>query len=212
METPKTSALPFVAWSRVWSPLSPRAWREEAWQVLGLPGRFEDCESSFLGTFVVGLPAPRVPLLLHAALGRDGGAVREDWMRVIGHLDLRPCEPTLPPDHLGVACDVLVCAIQREEDVIVDELRKRYLEPWCAVAHERLEASAEGEEAVAQLARHFAADLSALEAMASEARASALRLADPSRVEGLDAEDVEGAGSSHGQRVPRTPAAWEADG
>ena len=154
------AALPFVAWSRVWSPLAPRAWREEAWQALSLPGQFADCESDFLSAFVVGLPAPEVPLLLHAALGRDGGTAREDWMRVIQHLELRWNEQALPPDHLGAACDVLVCAITREESVLIHELRKRYLDPWCAVASERL---AGNQSAIVRLPEAFATDLRAIE-------------------------------------------------
>ncbi len=152
-------ALPFVAWSRVWSPLAPAAWREEAWRALSLPGQFADCESTFLSAFVVGLPGPDVPLLLHAALGRNGGTVREDWMRVIQHLELRWNEQALPPDHLGVACDVLACAITREESVLVDELRKRYLDPWCVIASERL---AGKDDAVVDLPEAFAADLEAV--------------------------------------------------
>jgi hypothetical protein len=160
MDARREAALPFVAWSRVWSPLAARAWREEAWQALSLPGSFADSESAFLGAFVVGLPAPDVPLLLHAALGREGGAVREDWMRVIHHLELHWNEQALPPDHLGAACDVLVCAVEREESVLIRELRKRYLEPWCAVASERLAAR---NDAIARLPEMFAADLQAAE-------------------------------------------------
>jgi hypothetical protein len=156
MDARREAALPFVAWSRVWSPLAPQAWREEAWQALSLPGSFADSESAFLSAFVVGLPAPDVPLLLHAALGREGGAVREDWMRVIHHLGLHCNEQALPPDHLGAACDVLVCALEREESVLIRELRKRYLKPWCAVASERLAAK---DDAIARLPEAFAADL-----------------------------------------------------
>ena len=138
MDALAEAALPFVAWSRVWSPLSPEAWREEAWRALALPGRFADSESAFLSAFMVGLPAPDVPLLLHAALGREGGAVREDWMRVIAHLELSWNERVLPPDHLAAACDVLACAIERDEDILIRELCKRYLEPWCKLACDRL--------------------------------------------------------------------------
>lgn len=152
----REAALPFVAWSRVWSPLAPRAWREEAWQALSLPGCFADCESDFLSAFVVGLPTPDVPLLFHAALGRDGGTVREDWMRVIQHLGLRWNQQALPPDHLGAACDVLVCAITREEDILIRELCRRYLEPWCAAATARL--AGQG-GAIARLPEAFAEDL-----------------------------------------------------
>lgn len=154
------AALPFVAWSRIWSPLAPEAWREEAWQALSLPGRFADCESAFLSAFVIGLPTADVPLLLHAALGRDGGTVREDWMRVLQHLELRWNQQTLPPDHLAVGCDVLVCAIAREEGVLIRELCKRYLQPWCAVATDRL---AGNDGAIAGLPEVFAADLRAAE-------------------------------------------------
>lgn len=156
MDERHEAALPFVAWSRVFSPLAPEAWRVEAWQALSLPGGFADCESAFLSAFVVGLPAPDVPLLLHAALGRDGGAVREDWMRVIHHLELRWNDHALPPDHLGAACDVLVCAILREERVLIRELRKRYLEPWCTVASGRLVGK---DDAIARIPELFAADL-----------------------------------------------------
>jgi len=154
----REAALPFVAWSRVWSPLSPEAWREEAWQALGLPGTYAASESDFLSAFVVGLPGPDVPLLLHAALGRDGGAVREDWMRVIGHLDLVWNAHALPPDHLGAACDVMAASIVREEHVLIRELRERYLEPWCAAASGRLAGRG---DVIAGLPRAFAADLAA---------------------------------------------------
>jgi TorA maturation chaperone TorD len=158
MDTPLAAALPFVAWARIWSPLVPASWRAEAWQALTLPGCFDACESEFTSAFVVGFPAPEVPLLLHATLGRDGASVREDWMRVIGHLGLRRNGRTLPPDHLGVACDVLAAAIQHEEAILIGELRKRYLDPWCAVAAQRLEATA----VVGGLPRRFALDLATL--------------------------------------------------
>ncbi|MCU0670397.1 MAG: molecular chaperone TorD family protein [Myxococcota bacterium] len=155
------AALPFVAWARVWSPLAPAAWRDEAWQALALPGRFSDCESEFLATFVVGLPTPPIPLLLHATLGRDGGAVREDWMRVIAHLGLRFGERTLPPDHLGAACEAIAFAIEREEPVLIREIVKRYLDPWCVAASERLAAS-QRDDVVARLPGLFAEELRAI--------------------------------------------------
>jgi hypothetical protein len=160
MHPTQEAALPFVAWSRIWSPLAPGAWREEAWQALGLPGRYADCESDFITAFVAGFPAADVPLLVHAALGRDGGGVREDWMRVIQHLELRWNEQALPPDHLGAACDVLATAIVCEEHLLIRELRKRYFEPWCAVASERLTGSS---DVIAQLPEAFATDLKAIE-------------------------------------------------
>ena len=104
-----------------------------------------------------------MPLLLHAALGRDGGAVREDWMRVVQHLDLRWKEQTLPPDHLGIACDVIARAIERGESVLIHELRKRYLDPWCAIARERL---AGREDDLARLPEVFSADLGSVAELA----------------------------------------------
>lgn len=159
MRTSAEAALPFVAWARVFSPLASEAERDEAWRALDLPGGWSACESEFVGTFWFGLPGPPVPLLLHAALSREGGAVREDWMRVIGHLDLRWTDHVLPPDHLGADCEVLARAIEREETVLIRELVKRYLEPWCAVARARL---AGRTDAVAQLPEYFARDLAAL--------------------------------------------------
>jgi len=156
MDERPEAALPFVAWSRVFSPLAPPAWRSEAWEALALHGRYADCESAFLKAFVVGLPGPDVPVLLHAALGLDGGAVREDWMRVIHHLELRWKDRTLPPDHLAAACDVIVCAILRGETVLIRELRERYLGPWCSVASDRLVGR---NEAIACIPERFAADL-----------------------------------------------------
>jgi hypothetical protein len=135
-------ALRLVAWSRVWSPLVPEAWRAEAWQQLALPGSWGAWEAEFWSSFHVGLPTPRVPLLLHAALGRDGGHAREDWMRAASHLGLRFGEAMLPPDHLGVAAEVLACAVQADEAVLVRELCSRYLRPWCEVARARLAACA----------------------------------------------------------------------
>ncbi|MBW2244018.1 MAG: hypothetical protein JRH01_18715 [Deltaproteobacteria bacterium] len=156
MDERLAAALPFVAWSRVWSPLASEALREEAWNELSLPGRFAETESAFLDAFMIGLGGPRVPLLLHAALGKDGGAVREDWMRVIQHLELRWKEQTLPPDHLGVACDVVARAIEHEEHVLIRELRARYLDPWCEIARERL---AGRDDDLARLPERFSADL-----------------------------------------------------
>jgi hypothetical protein len=92
----------FAAWSRIWSPLPADAERAEAWAALGLPDGYERHRTDFWSTFHSGSPTPTVPLLLHAALGLEGSAVREDWMRVITHLGLRWSDARLPPDQLGV--------------------------------------------------------------------------------------------------------------
>jgi hypothetical protein len=158
-----------LAWSRIWSPLVPDAWRDDAWERLALPGAWTDVEKDFWSTFHVGLPAPRVTLLLHAALGRDGGRGREDWLRIASHLGLVWSEHTLPPDHLGVACEILACAIHGEEDVLVREACARYLRPWCEAAHARLAAEA---GPLAALPARFAADLREIVELAT-ARADA---------------------------------------
>ena len=149
-------ALTFLAWSRVWSPLVPPAWRAEAWQALGMAGSFEEREAEYWRTFHFGVPSPRVPLLLHAALGRDGGQVREDWMRVFQFLGLRFDGPTLAPDHLGPACEALASALENRDLILVGELRERYLEPWCRVAQARLAPDA---HTLAELPAAFATDL-----------------------------------------------------
>ena len=154
-----SSALAFAAWSRVWSPLPPEAQRAEAWQTLELPAPYPRYRTAFWSTFHAGAPSPRVPLLLHAALGREGAAVREDWMRVIAHLQLRWNQTHLPPDHLGPDCEIYACAIERGEPVLIEELRRRYLLPWCEVASERLGSGADG---LATLPARFAADLAAV--------------------------------------------------
>jgi hypothetical protein len=133
----------FIAWSRVFSPLVPENWRDDAWRALDLPGSWDGVSVDFWSSFHVGAPAPRVPLLLHAALGIDGGHAREDWMRVASHLGLAGSEHTLPPDHLAVAAEVLACALDADEDVLVRELCARYLRPWCEVACASFDAKTE---------------------------------------------------------------------
>jgi hypothetical protein len=155
----RQDALTFLAWSRVWSPLAPAAWRREAWEVLGLPGSFQELETEYWNTFHLGVPAPPVPLLLHAALGRDGGQVREDWMRVFQFLGLRSQGPKLAPDHLGLACEALAAAVENGDVVLVRELLDRYLRPWSRFAEAQL---AEDSGALGGLPASFASDLDAL--------------------------------------------------
>jgi len=134
----RESALCFVGWARVWSPLAPRELRSDAWEALGLPGTFSEVEPDYWATFHIGSPVPPVPLLLHAALGLEGGHAREEWMRVFEFLGLRWQEAALPPDHLAPGCEALAAAIDRGDEVMVSELCRRYLLPWCGRARERL--------------------------------------------------------------------------
>jgi TorA maturation chaperone TorD len=150
------SALHMLAWSRIWSPLVSDELREEAWAALDLPGAYSSYRSEYWSLFHVGSPMPHVSTLLHAALGREGSSVREDWMRVAQHLGLRWNDARLAPDQLGVACEVYACVIEREEPVLIAELRRRYLIPWCEAAVAKLEdAPAE----LASLPVRFDADL-----------------------------------------------------
>ncbi len=157
------AALPFIAWSRIWSPVAPEPLRREAWEALALPARFNEVGPDFWSTFHVGSPAPKVPLLLHAALQQEGARTREDWMRAMSYLELRFDELHLPPDQLGAACEVYACAIESEEPVLIEELRRRYLLPWCRFARERL---AQEESPLAFLPEQFEADLLAVDASA----------------------------------------------
>jgi len=142
MNHPNTleAALPFTAWSRIFSPLPSDVLREDAWQMLELPLTFEEIKAEYWSTFQVGNPSPRVPLLLHAALGLEAAATREEWLRVINHLELEWDEAHLPPDQLGVACEIYACAIDAEEPVLISELPQRYFLPWCAFAKQELSA------------------------------------------------------------------------
>lgn len=153
MSTSAEAALALLAWARVWSPLASPAEREEARQALGLDAADD---AGYWSTFHAALPAPRVPLLLHAALGREGAQLREELSRVAGFLQLRWRERVLPPDHLAAACELLAAALENGDDRLADELRRRYLQPWCAIAHERLAADA---SPLLPLADAFADDL-----------------------------------------------------
>lgn len=152
----RAAALPFIAWSRIWSPVAPEWLRREAWEALNLPESFDELSVDFWSTFHVGNPIPRAPLLLHAALKLDGGRVREDWIRVMHRLGLRWDAFHLPPDQLGAACEVYACAIEGEEPVLIEELRRRYLLPWCHFARRRLPRD---ETPLAFLPEQFEADL-----------------------------------------------------
>lgn len=138
-EASSNSALPFIAWARIWSPIVPEDLRSNAWDSLELEDRYETHKTDYWSTFHSGMPSPKVPLLLHAALDMDGAAAREDWLRVISHLGLQWDDMHLPPDQLGVCCDIYACAIEREETVLVNELLNRYLLPWCEFGADMLQ-------------------------------------------------------------------------
>jgi hypothetical protein len=152
-------ALVMIAWSRVWSPLGDEATRAQAWEALKLPDDYERHKANYWSVFHAGTPQPQVPLLIHAALGQEGPGVREDWLRVIDYLELSWDDVHLPPDQLGAACEIYACAIDRSEPVLIEELRKRYLLPWCEAAQESL---AETRSELLPLVEKFRQDLQAV--------------------------------------------------
>ncbi len=78
-------------------------------------------------------------------------------MRILSFIGLRWGEESLPPDHLAPACEALAAAIDREDDVMVDEICKRYMLPWCEAARKRL--GPLPDRAMLDLAERFDADL-----------------------------------------------------
>ena len=152
-------ALLVIAWSRVWSPLVDEAQRAQAWEALELPDDYERHKADYWSTFHVGSPAPQVSLLLHCALNQEGTGVREDWLRVINYLELSWDDVHLPPDQLGAACEIYACAIEREEPMLIEELRSRYLLPWCEVACQSLVQSG---SPLSPLVENFREDLYAI--------------------------------------------------
>lgn len=120
-----------VHWARLWSPTVPLDSVTQAWETLELPGLWEQQQSAFISTFQQGAPTPTVSLLLHHFLNIPGDRAREDWMRAISWLKLEWTEARLPPDHLAIGCEVLAVADQQGETVLVEELKNRYLLPWC---------------------------------------------------------------------------------
>ena len=152
-------ALLMIAWSRIWSPLVDDESRATAWQALDLPDDYDSHKTEYWTTFHVGAPEPPVPLILHAALHREGSGVREDWLRVISYLELSWDNVHLPPDQLGAACEIYACAIERGESVLIAELRNRYLLPWCQVAGQSL---GQSNSPLLSLVESFAGDLAAI--------------------------------------------------
>lgn len=153
---PETTVLRLLDWARVWSPSAPVAERVASWAALGLGEPCVLWDHPFVAAFVVAAPVPRVPLLLHAALGRDGSAVREEWLRILAILDLEWHELRLPPDHLAVATELLAVAVAWCEVVLAFGILDRYLVPWANVAAERLDG-----EPLAALVAAYRSDLDA---------------------------------------------------
>lgn len=133
-ESLKSATLRMLAWGCLWSPLAENEDHQDAWELLDLPGCFEDVRIEYWNSFHVGMPQPPVPALIHALLQQEGAALREDLMRVAEYLEVEWGDRRLPPDHLGPVCELYGLAIEREELVLIQGLRERYLRPWVQVA------------------------------------------------------------------------------
>ena len=83
----------------------------------------------------------------------------------MAHLRLEAQGPTLPPDHLGIACEVLACAVAQGEEMLTRELFRRYLRSWCVAASRRLEGRS---DLLAVLPRRFQTYLAALPGVSNE--------------------------------------------
>lgn len=151
------AALPIIAWSRIWSPIVPEDLRAEAWQLLELPDTYEKHKVDYWSIFHSGAP-PKVPTLFHAALNTDGANTREDWIRVLSYLGLEWQNMHMPPDQLGVACEIYACVIEREESFLINELRNKYMMPWCQFALAML---AEDDSRLREVVEKFEMDLAA---------------------------------------------------
>jgi TorA maturation chaperone TorD len=154
------AALPMLAWSRIFSLMAPEELRLEAWEALELPKDFEKYRSQFWTTFLVGNPMPVVSLLLHSQLNLEGDPTRADFIQVMTHLGLEWNDMHVPPDQLGAVCEIYACAIEREESVLIRELRERYLLPWCAKTKSQLMLSC---PSLVFVPEQFAEDLKAVE-------------------------------------------------
>lgn len=138
----QTLEIPYllVNWSLLWSPLNDREAMQAAWENLALPLPLETpLRHAFVKTFQMDLPQPAIPLMFSAALQRDASACHEEWMRIAGHLGLSRVGPTLSPDHLALACELLAHAIGQHDAVLVSGMIERYFQPWLTMASSRCE-------------------------------------------------------------------------
>lgn len=136
--------IPFrlMNWALLWSPLQDDDTFVVAWHQLALEVPVDDSlRHAFVKTFVIDLPRPQMPLTFSNALQRESGACHEDWMRVSQQLGLERAGPVLPPDHMALACELLVHAWARDDKVLLQGMLERYFEPWLTLAQERVDAS-----------------------------------------------------------------------
>lgn len=124
----------FLHWALLFSPLRDDDLAADAWQALELPGDFHAIATDFNRQFVLDYPAPKASLMFSALLQREAGACREEWMRIAAHLDMERTGPSLPPDHLALACEIVAHTIRRHEILLLRGIAERYLSPWIQAA------------------------------------------------------------------------------
>lgn len=129
----------FLHWAMLFSPLRDDDLAADAWETLQLPGDFSAIATDFNRCFVLDYPAPKASPIFSALLQREAGACREEWMRIAAHLDLARTGPSLPPDHLALACEIIAHAITRNEQVLLQGILERYVMPWIRAAQEACE-------------------------------------------------------------------------
>lgn len=128
-------------WAMLWSPLRDESLGEEAWECLGLPGRYQDQAVAFTQAFILDLPAPVASPMFSVTLQREAGACREECMRIADYLGMERTGPSLPPDHLALACEMLAHGLRQQEQVLSEGLVERYLTPWIDTASRAVPAS-----------------------------------------------------------------------
>lgn len=129
----------FLHWAMLFSPLRDDDLAADAWQALELPGEFSVIATDFNRHFVLDYPAPKASLMFSSLLQREAGACREEWMRIAAHLDIERTGPSLPPDHLALACEIVAHAITRNETLLLRGIAERYLLPWIQAAQSACE-------------------------------------------------------------------------
>lgn len=123
-------AFRFLHWAILFSPLRDDDLAADAWDALQLPGDFHAIATDFNRCFVIDYPAPKASPIFSAQLQREAGACREEWIRITEHLGMERTGPSLPPDHLALALEILAHAMTRNEKVLVQGILQRYLLPW----------------------------------------------------------------------------------
>lgn len=137
-----TDEIPFrlINWALLFSPLQDDATLAMAWSQLALAPVLDDAlRHTAVKTFFIDLPQPQMPLTFSNALQRESSACHEDWMRISQQLGLERAGPVLPPDHMALACELLVHAWAHNDKALVQGMYERYFSPWLTLAQSRVD-------------------------------------------------------------------------